>query len=45
MQLSALTRRAYKHVGAAVRALAKVRGEGPCLVPNWVDDGEEDDCE
>jgi hypothetical protein len=47
MQLVELGVRAEKHLASAVRALAKVRGDVPCLVPNFVDDviEEEDECQ
>ena len=41
-QLRRLTRRAYRHVESAVSALAKVRGDAPCVIPGWVDPKEEE---
>ena len=32
-ELARLTRRAGRHVEIAIRALAKVRGHGPCVIP------------
>jgi hypothetical protein len=45
-RVRALARRARKHVASAIRALRKVRGNAPCMVPNWVDPEEtSDECD
>jgi hypothetical protein len=36
-QLRGLSGRAENHVDAATRALVKIRGEVPCVVPGWVE--------
>jgi phosphate uptake regulator len=36
-QLARLHGRAYEHVESATRALAKARGDVPCVVPGWVE--------
>jgi hypothetical protein len=42
-RLSTLMVRADKHVASAIRALRRVRGNAPCMVPNWVDPEEASD--
>jgi hypothetical protein len=42
----ALCRRAHSHVASAVKAMRKVRGNAPCMVPSWVDPEEaSDECD
>ena len=43
-ELDDFASRADKQVACAVRALAKVRGNAPCMVPGWID-ASEGECE